>query len=97
MSDLWERIRHLTVDEIVTKTKLHGSAMSLNGYTTPEGWPFVIVVAVAKPGNERVVAYAREFHEKMSAAGAPVAQAVRTPAGPYRDRKRPPARGRSER
>lgn len=63
----WEAIRHLTVDQLVTGTKLRGSALQLIGKTTPEGWEFHIVVAVARPGNEHVVKLAQEFHEKLSA------------------------------
>lgn len=67
MSDPWEALRHLTVDQVVTQTKLSGSAMQFNGFTTPERWPFTMVVAVAKPGNEAAVDLAKEFHAKMCA------------------------------
>lgn len=59
------------MDQLVTQTKLCGSAMVLNGFTTPENWPFTIVLAVAKPGNERAVEFAQDFFRKMNAAGAP--------------------------
>jgi hypothetical protein len=68
MSDAWEALRWLTLDELVTKVKLAGSAACVHGATTPEGYPFVIVVAVAAPGNERAVELAREFNAKMAAA-----------------------------
>lgn len=71
MSDVWEMIRHLTMDQLVTQTKLSGSALVLNGFTTPEKWPFTIVLAVAKPGNELAVQYAQEFFQRMATTGAP--------------------------
>jgi ABC-type sugar transport system substrate-binding protein len=64
----WEAIRHMTIDQLVTATKLHGSSSGVVGWTTPEGWPFVVVVGVGSPGNERAVEWAREFHQKMAAA-----------------------------
>lgn len=66
--DPWETLRRLTVDQLVTQVKLSGSAMQFNGFTTPEGWPFTLVLAVAKPGNERAVELAQEFSRKMTAA-----------------------------
>jgi hypothetical protein len=72
IDDPWEQVRFLTADQLVTWTKLNGSAFALNGNTTPEGWPFVVVIAVAKPGNERAVELAQEFHRKLTEAGAPV-------------------------
>jgi hypothetical protein len=72
----WEAIRHMTVDQLVTATKLHGSCSGLTGLTTPEGWPFVVVVGVGSPGNEQVVEWAREFYEKMAAAASSTRVAV---------------------
>ena len=69
-ADPWEQIRHMTVDQLVTQTKLGGSCLSLNGFTTPERHPLVVIVAVGKPGNEAVVQYAQEFHEKLNARSA---------------------------
>lgn len=60
-------LKELTVEQLVTDTKLSGSATQTVGHTTPEGWPFIVVVAVAKPGNELAVQYAREFAQKMCA------------------------------
>lgn len=71
-SDPWEQVRHLTADQLVTWTKLNGSAFALNGNTTPEGWPFVVVIAVGKPGNEHAVELAQEFHRRLTEAGAPL-------------------------
>lgn len=51
----WERIRHMTLDQIVTAVKLSGSAGKLHGFTTPEGYPFRLMVAVGVPGSERVI------------------------------------------
>ena len=68
MSDAWEQVRHTTVDTLVTKVKQEGSALMLEGFTTPEGHPFVLVVAVANPGNELALEYAKEFAGKMNAA-----------------------------
>lgn len=45
--DPWERIRHLTVDQLITEVKLAGgSACALHGNTTPEGYPFAFFLAV---------------------------------------------------
>lgn len=65
-------LKNLTVEQLVTDMKLSGSASQVVGHTTPEGWPFIVVCAVAKPGNELAVQYAREFATKMQA----VAQVV---------------------
>lgn len=61
-------LKDITVDQLITDTKLVGSASEIVGVTTPEGWPFVVVVAVAKPGNERVLDMAKDFHRKITAA-----------------------------
>jgi hypothetical protein len=74
MSDLWDKLRWVTFDSMVTTVKRSGSAMQFDGLTTPEKWPFTIVVAVAKPGNERAVQLAKDFNDKMSAI-APTVQA----------------------
>jgi len=88
MSDPWEEIRGASLDQVVTWVKLRGSAFEVNGHTTPEGWPFVVVVAVGKPGNERAVELAREFHSKLAEAGAPVTAASNPKAaGPRRAAK----------
>lgn len=67
--------KSITIDDFVTATKLSGSAGQLMGWTKPEGWPFVIVCAVASPGNERALEYAQEFAVKMAKAGASVLRA----------------------
>jgi hypothetical protein len=77
MTDPWERLRHMTIDQLVTATKLSGSVTQANGWTTPEGWPFMVMAVVAKPGNERVLELAGEFHQKVSELGVPAAAAVR--------------------
>jgi hypothetical protein len=68
-NDPWEQIRHLTLDEIVTKTKLsNASAFQFNGFTTPEKFPFTVIVAIgATPENEKAIALAIEFKDKMVA------------------------------
>lgn len=67
-NDAWEAVRHLTLDQIVTKTKLaKASGLRLNGFTTPEKWPFVLVVAIGGPGNEAAVELADKFNEEMKA------------------------------
>jgi hypothetical protein len=67
-NDAWEAVRHLTLDQIVTKTKLsNASALRLNGFTTPEKYPFVLVLAIAGPGNEAAVELADKFNEEMKA------------------------------
>lgn len=67
-NDPWEAVRHLTLDQLVTKTKLaKASALRLNGFTTPEKWPFVVVLAIGGPGNEAAVELANEFNAQMLA------------------------------
>ena len=79
MSDPWETIRYMTMDQLVTYAKLNGSAFVLNGFTTPERWPFTIVLAVGSPGNEAVPELAKKFHEEMTARGAPLKKAATNP------------------
>lgn len=81
MGDAWERLRQLTLDQLVTFVKLNGSALLEEGFTTPEGWPFAVVVAVGKPGDERAVELAKEFAGKLGAL-APVKAAARRAEGP---------------
>lgn len=59
-------LRGLTVDQLITDVKLAGAAGEIFGLTTPEGWPFVIIVAIAKPGNERAVELTKDFADKMA-------------------------------
>lgn len=82
MSDAWEKLRHLTLDQLVTQTKLSGSAQVLYGFTTPEGWPFMLVMAVAKPGNEMAVELVRVLYERMVAFGAPMKERAENPQFP---------------
>lgn len=70
LPDSWEQLRHMTLDQFLTFVKLNGSALLQDGHTTPEGWPFVIVVAVASPGNELALKYARDFAKNMTAAAS---------------------------
>lgn len=81
-ADVWEEIRHVTIDQLVTATKLRGTVQVAHGFTTPEGYPFVVLVAIAKPGSERVVEFAKEFMAKMDAAGAPLTRADNPKATP---------------
>lgn len=70
MTPALEALRFLSLDEVITQVKLNGSAAEVMGVTTPEGWPFIIVVAVAKPGNEKALLFAKEFSEKMILAAS---------------------------
>ena len=70
--EAWERLRFATIDQMITTTKLRGSCLTLKGHTTPEGWPFVVVVAVARPGNERAVELAEQMGRDLTEAGAAV-------------------------
>lgn len=64
----WEKLRFSTIDELVTALKLAATpVLALHGNTTPEGYPFFVVVVLAEPGNEAAVGLAREFHDKMAA------------------------------
>lgn len=58
-------LKHTTVDALVTQTKLSGSLGTILGYTQPEGWHFVILVAVASPGNEAVVPLTKIFLDEL--------------------------------
>lgn len=81
-NDAWERVRHLTLDQLVTQTKLAGaSASQLNGLTTPERWPFTVVVAIGGPGNEAAVEAAKTFHDTL-AGKARWTQAANNPKVP---------------
>lgn len=62
----WDNIGEMTVDELVTGTKFAGSATAFYGNTTPEGWPFAIIIAVASPGNETVMELVADFHRKLA-------------------------------
>jgi hypothetical protein len=73
----WEALRFVTLDGAVTQTKLTGSCFEFHGKTTPEGWPFAVLVVVAKPGNEKAMEYLQEFRDKMAAAG-PVVRVDKT-------------------
>jgi hypothetical protein len=65
-NDAWEQIRHLTLDQLVTQTKLrNASSALLNGFTTPEKWPFILVIAIGGPGNELAVDAAKTFHDTL--------------------------------
>lgn len=66
MSDVWERLRHMTLDQLVTHVKLYGSGAEVRGRTTPEGYPFCLVVAVGKPENERAGELVREASEEIA-------------------------------
>lgn len=70
LPDSWEQLRHMTLDQLVTFVKLNGSALQQYGITAPEGWQFVIVVAVASPDNELAVKLARDFAKNMTAAAS---------------------------
>ena len=54
-----------TIDELVYETKTQGSAIGLQGFTTPEHWKFAVIVVVASPGNEAAMELVKEFHLKM--------------------------------
>lgn len=38
-----------TLGDIINATKLQGSLLVLKGWTTPENWPFAVVVTVERP------------------------------------------------
>jgi hypothetical protein len=75
VGDAWEKVRFATADALITETKFRGSAIVLHGNTTPEGWPFRLIVAVGRPGNEPAIALADEFQRKLTEAGAPETRA----------------------
>lgn len=64
-NDPWEELRWKTVDELITMTKLSGSALMLDGYTTPEGWRFWLTIGVASPGNERIRDLMRQLRDAL--------------------------------
>lgn len=66
---LWENVRFLTLDEIVTSIKLSGgSCAEVRANTTPEGYPAMIFVLVGTPGNERVIEMGKVFKQTLEAA-----------------------------
>jgi hypothetical protein len=76
--DDWD-LREVSLDDIVTATKVSGCSAMLRGFTTPEGWPFAVVVAIAKPGSEVAVQLAEEFSAKLTALGADLSRVDRAP------------------
>lgn len=44
--DPWELLGTMTINELITATKLRGSATTIRGTTKPEGYPFELIVAV---------------------------------------------------
>lgn len=79
--DPWEKLRHITLDQLVTSTKLQGSATTITGWTTPEGWPYVLAAVVVKPGNEAVLALFSDFLAKLSHVTPKVREEQRMPHG----------------
>ena len=71
----WNDLKKVDLNRAVTWTKLNGSVFQLSGRTTPEGWPFVVLVAVAKPGNEPMLELVQKFHRDASALGAKLERA----------------------
>lgn len=63
----WEAIRHMTLDQLVTETKLSGGgAAAVNGHTTPEGWPFSIILVLGRPSNQGAINLIAEFQRELS-------------------------------
>lgn len=56
----------MTIDQLVTRTKLAGSAALVHGYTTPEGWRFALVLAVGGPGNQAAVDVILDAHVRLA-------------------------------
>lgn len=53
----------------------------LRGSTSPEQWPFTVIVAIGKPGSEEVLTVAaRRFQAELEARGAQLQVAVVNPA-----------------
>lgn len=70
-SSEWERIRHLTMDQLVTWTKLRGSGFSLMGSTRPEGWAFALFLGIAStPANQAAVELVLEHGRDFERLGA---------------------------
>lgn len=65
-SDPWEAIRHLTIDQLVTQVKLAGSSFLLCGNTTPENWPFRMILVIGKPGNEGALLLIEKIREEFA-------------------------------
>lgn len=89
MTDPWENVRFATMDQLITTTKMEGSCAGIHGYTTPECWPYFVVVAVGSPGNEKVIELAKEFFQKVQAAEGSSANALQRE--PERRRPCPPS------
>lgn len=72
----WDELGGRSIDELVTAAKVVGVGLSLMGFTTPEQWPFAIVVTVGSPGNERALRWAMELQERIRQAGPMAAGAT---------------------
>lgn len=59
-------LKTMTADQLITGVKLSGSTAIIKGHTTPEKWPFVIIIAIGKPGNEGAMECAQEFTQKIA-------------------------------
>lgn len=65
-TDPWEQVRHLTLDQLITRVKLAGSNFELNGYTTPENYAFRFMLAIGKPGNQLAIELMKKLHDEFT-------------------------------
>jgi hypothetical protein len=65
--DPFEQWNLMPVQQLVTETKFRGSGTALWGHTTPEGWPYCLVVAVGSPGNQAALDVLLAAHRALEA------------------------------
>jgi len=87
-TDPWEAVRHLTLDQLITRVKLAGGALpnfQLHGYTTPEHFLFRLMLFIGKPGNE----VAMELASKLTTDFTERARAMVAESNPNLKRPKP--------
>lgn len=67
----WERLNQMTMEELVTETKLRGSATILMMVTKPEGWPAAVMVVVESQRNAGVLRVIQRAQAELTTLGAP--------------------------
>lgn len=65
--DRWD-LTKVSINEMITETKRQEmTVMEVRGFTTPEGWPFVVLAAVIKPGQEEMLSLVEHFEKEATA------------------------------
>jgi hypothetical protein len=72
----------VSVNDLITQTKLAGSLLVLKGWTTPEGWPFAVVVTIDRPEDNGRIAQAVIKLQEAALEVVPLAAATVRKAWP---------------